>query len=56
MSKDKNPQCPFVQRFAEDLKLALKSQRTVQSYRRALRKLSEHLGHDPNQATEEDVR
>ena len=47
MSKDKNPQCPFIQRFAEDLKLARKSDRTVQSYCRALRRLSEHLGHDP---------
>ncbi len=56
MSKDKKPQCPFIQRFAEDLKLARKSERTVQSYCRALRKLSEHLGHDPNQASEDDVR
>ena len=56
MSKDKNPQCPFIQRFAEDLKLARKSDRTVQSYCRALRKLSEHLGYDPNQASEDDVR
>jgi integrase/recombinase XerD len=56
MSKDKKPQCPFIQRFAEDLKLTGKSQRTVQSYCRALRKLSEHLGHDPNQACEDDVR
>ncbi len=31
MSKDKKPQCPFIQRFAEDLKLAGKSDRTVQS-------------------------
>lgn len=56
MSKDKKPQCPFIQRFADDLKLTGKSQRTVQSYCRALRKLSEHLGHDPNQACEDDVR
>jgi site-specific recombinase XerD len=56
MSKDKKPQCPFIQRFAEDLTLARKSDRTVQSYCRALRKLSEYLGHDPNQACEEDVR
>jgi integrase/recombinase XerD len=56
MSKDKKPQCPFIQRFAEDLKLARKSERTVQSYCRALRKLSEYLGHDPNQASEDDVR
>ncbi len=54
MSKDKNSQYPFIQRFAEDLKLARKSERTVQSYCRALRKLSEQLGHDPNQASEED--
>ena len=54
MSKDKNPLCPFIQLFAEDLKLARKSERTVQSYCRALRKLSEQLGNDPNQASEED--
>lgn len=46
----------FIQRFAEDLKLARKSERTVQSYCRAVRKLSEHLGHDPNQTWEEDIR
>lgn len=56
MSKDKKPQCPFIQRFTEDLTLARKSARTVQSYCRAVRKLSEHLGHDPNQASEEDIR
>ncbi len=56
MSKDKKPQCPFIQRFAEDLKLTGKSERTVQSYCRNLRKLSEHLGHDLNQAAEEDIR
>ncbi len=56
MSKDKKPQCPFIQRFAEDLKLAVKADRTVQAYCRALRKLCEHLGHDPNQASEEDIR
>ena len=32
MSKDKNPQCPFIQRFVEDLKLARKSERTVQPF------------------------
>lgn len=56
MSKDQNPQCPFLRRFAEDLKLSGKSPRTVQSYCRALRKFSEHLGHDPNHASEEDLR
>ena len=50
MSKDKKPQCPFIQRFAEDLKLFRKSERTVQSYCRALRKLNEYLGHEPRQA------
>lgn len=56
MSKDKKPQCSFIQRFAEDLTLTGKSERTVQSNCRALRKLSEHPGHDPNQASEDDVR
>lgn len=28
----------------------------MQSYCRAVRKLSEHLGHDPNQTWEEDIR
>ena len=56
MSKDKKPQCPFIQRFSEDLRLTGKSERTLQSYSRNIRKLSEHLGHDPNQAAEEDIR
>ncbi|MFO0939678.1 MAG: site-specific integrase [Pirellulales bacterium] len=56
MSKDKKPQCPFIQRFSEDLRLTGKSERTIQSYCRNIRKLSEHLGHDPNQAAEEDIR
>ncbi len=56
MSKDKKPQCPFIQRFAEDLKLAGKADRTVQAYCRALRKLCEHLGKDPSEASEEDIR
>ena len=51
MSIDKNPNCPFIQRFAEDLKLSGKSPRTQQSYCRALRKFIEFLGHSPEQAT-----
>ena len=56
MSIDKNPTCPFIQRFAEDLKLSGKSPRTQQSYCRALRKFIEFLGHSPEQATEDQLR
>ncbi|MFO0942586.1 MAG: site-specific integrase [Pirellulales bacterium] len=56
VEKTKKPQCPFIQRFSEDLRLTGKSERTIQSYCRNIRKLSEHLGHDPNQAAEEDIR
>jgi len=38
MSIDKNPRCPLIKRFAEDLQLSGKSTRTQQSYCRALRK------------------
>lgn len=56
MSIDKNPNCPFIKRFAEDLMLNGKSPRTVQSYARALRKFIEYLGHAPDQATEDHLR
>ena len=56
MSIDKNPNCPFIKRFSEDLKLNGKSPRTVQSYARALRKFIEYLGHAPDQATEDHLR
>jgi integrase/recombinase XerD len=56
MSIDKNPDCPFIKRFAEDLKLSGKAPRTLQSYCRALRKLIEFLGHSPEQATEDQLR
>jgi site-specific recombinase XerD len=56
MSIDKNPTCPFIKRFAEDLKLNGKSPRTVQSYSRALRKFIEYLGHGPDLATEDHLR
>ena len=51
MSKDKNPQCPFIQRFAEDRKLARKvelqySQRGSTSSQALLpRHLSSRLAH-----------
>ena len=56
MSIDKNPNCPFIKRFSEDLKLNGKSPRTVQSYARALRKFIEYLGHTPDKATEDHLR
>lgn len=56
MSIDKNPNCPIIKRFAEDLKLSGKAPRTLQSYCRALRKFMEFLGHSPEQATEDHLR
>lgn len=56
MSIDKNPDCPFVKRFSEDLLLNGKSPRTVQSYARALRKFIEYLGQAPDQASEDHLR
>lgn len=56
MSVDLHPTCPIRQRFAEDLKLTGKSERTQESYCRALRKFSEFLGHSPDLATEAQLR
>lgn len=56
MSIDAKPTCPVIVRFAEDLKLSGKSPRTLQSYCRALRKFMEFLGHDPDHATEDQLR
>lgn len=56
MSIDLNPTCPAAQRFLQDLKLNGKSDRTQQSYCRALRKFTEFLGHSPLDATEDQLR
>jgi site-specific recombinase XerD len=56
MSIDLNPTCPVAQRFLQDLKLNGKSERTQRSYCRALRKLTEFLGHSPLDATEDQLR
>ncbi|CAN5824337.1 tyrosine-type recombinase/integrase [soil metagenome] len=56
MSIDLNPTCPAAQRFLQDLKLNGKSDRTQQSYCRAVRKFTEFLGHSPLDATEDQLR
>jgi site-specific recombinase XerD len=56
MPIDKNPQNPFIHRFADDLKLHGMSEHTIQSYCRALRKFIEFLGHAPDQASEDQLR
>ncbi len=56
MSIDLQPTCPIAQRFLEDLNLNGKAKRTQQSYCRALRKFAEFLGHEPDRATEDQLR
>jgi integrase/recombinase XerD len=56
MSKDQNPLSPILVRFQQDLKLNGLSERTQESYVRAMRKFSEFLKRDPDSASEDDVR
>lgn len=56
MSKDFHPDSPILARFQQDLKLKGLASRTQQSYVRAVRKFSEYLKHEPDSATEDDVR
>lgn len=56
MSRDSNPDCPLLQQFAQDLKIAGLSERTQESYCRVLRKFNEACKKPLDQATEEDVR
>lgn len=56
MPKDSNPDCPLLQQFAQDLKIAGLSERTQESYCRVMRKFNEACKKPLDQATEEDVR
>jgi len=56
MSKDLHPLSPILIRFQQDLKLNGLSERTQESYVRAIRKFSDFLKHDPDSATQNDVR
>lgn len=56
MSRDSNPDCPLLQQFAQDLKIAGLSERTQESYCRVMRKFNEACKKPLDQATEEDVR
>lgn len=56
MSIDLKPTCPVLQQFSEDLKIAGLSERTQESYCRALRKFATYLGKTADQATEDQVR
>lgn len=56
MSKDLNPLSPILIRFQQDLKLNGLSERTQESYGRAVRKFSDFLNRDPDSATQDDVR
>ena len=46
----------FDQRFHEDLQLRGMSERTIESYVRAIRKLSEHYSKSPEHITNEEIR
>lgn len=56
MSRDSNPDCPLLQQFAQDLKIAGLSERTQESYCRVMRKFNEACKKPLDQAIEEDVR
>lgn len=56
VSKDNYPVSPILVRFQQDLKLKGLSERSQQSYVRAIRKFSEYLKRDPDTATEDDIR
>lgn len=55
MSRDSNPDCPLLQQFAQDFKIAGLSERTRESYCRATRKFTDACKQRPDQATEDDV-
>ena len=56
MSKDLHPLSPIAIRFQQDLQLRDLSPRTQESYVRALRKFTDFLKHEPDTATEDDLR
>lgn len=50
------PLTPLAQRMAQDLQLAGRSERTQESYLRAVRKFAQWLNKSPDQASENDLR
>ncbi len=58
MAKDNDPKrlSPIALRMKEDLQLSGRGERTRESYIRMLRKFTEFLKHDPESATEDDLR
>jgi len=58
MSKDKKPLSPTLIRFQQDLQLNRLTERSQQSYGRAIRKFSEFLKREPDSASpsEDDLR
>ncbi len=55
VSKDKSPLSPTLVRFQHDLQLNGLSERSQESYGRALRKFSEFLKREPDSASEDDL-
>ena len=56
MSNDKCPSSPTAIRFQQDLQINGLSERSQESYGRAVRKLSEFLKREPDSASEDDLR
>ena len=56
MSKDKSPLSPTLLRFQQDLQLNGLTERSQESYGRAVRKFSEFLKREPDSASEDDLR
>ena len=56
MSNDKCPSSPTAIRFQEDMQINGLSERSQQSYGRAVRMLSEFLKREPDSASEDDLR
>jgi len=56
MSKDKKPLSPTLIRFQQDLQLNGLTERSQQSYGRAVRKFSEFLKREPDSDSEDDLR
>ncbi len=50
------PLTPLAQRMGQDLQLAGRSERTQESYLRAVRKFAQWLNKSPDQACENDLR
>jgi integrase/recombinase XerD len=56
VSKDSNPEFPILKRFQQVLKLSGLSERTQESYVRAVRKFSDFLKRQPDTASEDELR